>query len=143
MGAENFVNTTVGGKRGARRSRVLLSARLETEGGEFFARLRDLSRLGALIECSGDPVVGSAVTFVRGAIRVPAHVAWAAGGRVGLQFDFPVDEAELLVQLKHKSNSEGRPRLDRPIVHGMSPSDRRLAKAWGAAVGLSLPDSER
>ena len=58
MGAENFGSTSVGGKRTAKRARVLLAARLETARGEIDARLRDLSQKGALIECKEVPPWG-------------------------------------------------------------------------------------
>ncbi len=141
MGAENFVNSEVDGKRGARRSRVLLAARLETPHGEYDARLRDLSRKGALVECSSELPSGIEVTFVRGSTRVPARIAWSAAGRLGLEFHFPIDEHEVLVQLKRDSSSEARERYSRPgLGQGMSAKDRKLAKAWGVAVGLALPD---
>src|SRR6185369_4430295 len=66
MGVENFQNADAGSKRSAKRARVLLAARLQTPFGEVEARLRDLSRKGALIECMQVPPVGTEVVFVRG-----------------------------------------------------------------------------
>ena len=48
MGVENFQNAPAGSKRSAKRARVLLAAKLQTPLGEVDARLRDLSRKGAL-----------------------------------------------------------------------------------------------
>jgi hypothetical protein len=142
MGVENFGSTSVGGKRAAKRARVLLAAKLETDSGEIEARLRDLSQKGALVECARMPPVGSAVVFVRGATRVPARVAWAGTDRIGLEFDHEIDEHEMLVQLGKrpppKPVSFRRPGFERP----MSPEDFRTAQAWGATVGLTLPESE-
>jgi hypothetical protein len=140
MGIENFGNTSVGSKRSAKRARVLLAARLETDAGVIEARLRDLSQKGALVECLQVPPVGSEVVFVRGVTRVPARVAWAGPDRVGLEFHHQIDEHEVLVQLgkgpQPKPASYVRP------VGRLSADDRRVAEAWGATVGLTLPESD-
>ena len=140
MGVENFVNSEAGGKRAARRARVLLAAKLQTPSGEVECRLRDLSRKGALVECSSLPQVGSEVTFVRGRTVVPARVAWTGAGRIGLEFMFMIDEQEVLVQLKRKSNDQGYERFRRPGLNEELPEDaRKLARVWGVTVGLTAP----
>ncbi|HWT11926.1 MAG TPA: PilZ domain-containing protein [Allosphingosinicella sp.] len=142
MGADNFVNSGIGGKRGARRARVLLAAKLKTPFGEVDARLRDLSRKGALVECSKQPPVGSEVVFMRGTTIVPARVAWSAAGRVGLEFLYMIDEQEVLVQLKKTSNAQTE-RFRRPGLHeSLSDKERKLAQAWGVNVGLTVPGAD-
>ena len=141
MGAENLVTMAVGGKRGARRARVLLAAKLQTPFGEVECRLRDLSRKGALVECQTLPPVGSEVTFIRGSTIVPARVAWTAAGRVGLEFLFMIDEQEVLVQLNRKTGGQNLERFRRPgLNEGMSEEERKLARAWGVTVGLTVPN---
>ena len=143
MGADNFVNTEVGGKRAARRARVLLAAKLQTPFGELDARLRDLSRKGALVECSKQPPVGTEVTFIRGSTVVPARVAWTADGRVGLEFLFMIDEQDVLVQLKRRPGGSGGDRFRRPgLGETMSEKERKLAMAWGVTVGLNISGSD-
>ena len=138
MGAENFVNSPVSGKRSAKRARVLLAARLDTPFGEIDARLRDLSRKGALVECNKALDVGTEVTFKRGSTIVPARVAWTGGGKIGLEFLFMIDEQEVLVQLKRVSNVQSE-RFRRPgLNEGLTDHDRKLAEAWGVTVGLTL-----
>jgi hypothetical protein len=143
MGVENFAKVSVEGKRSAKRARVLLAAKLETASGVVDARLRDLSRKGALVECTIVPEIGSEVVFVRAASRVPARIAWAASGRVGLEFFEMIDEHDLLVQLGKpsapKATSYSRPGLSA----GMTAAERKLARAWAVSVGLNLPDRER
>ena len=141
MGVENFGNTSVGSKRTAKRARVLLAARLETNSGEIEARLRDLSQKGALVECLQVPPVGSEVVFVRGATRVPARVAWAGPDRIGLEFHHEIDEHEVLVQLGKRPEPKPASLL-RPGLGKLSPDDRRTAQAWGVTVGLTLPESD-
>lgn len=142
MGAETFITSSADGKRGAKRARVLLSARLQTPAGIIEARLRDLSRKGALVECGAVPPVGAEVVFERGETAVPARVAWAAAGRIGLEFEYLIDENELLV---HIGGGKERPAPNRRygrsgITLGMSAEERKLAKAWSMAVGLNLPE---
>jgi hypothetical protein len=139
MGVENFGGTTVGGKRSGKRARVLLSARIETDSGEIEARLRDLSQKGALLECKRVPVVGSEVVFARGATRVPARVAWAGSDRIGLEFHHEIDEHEVFVQLGKKPEPKPADFL-RNIK--LSPDDRRIAKAWGVTVGLTVSEND-
>jgi hypothetical protein len=147
MGAENFVNASAGSKRSAKRARVLLSAKLKTSFGEIDARLRDLSRKGALVECMQVPPAGSHVVFVRGTTVVPARVAWAANDRVGLEFDNMIDEHELLVHVGKPVKPPPPPiyqqNYKRPgLGRGMSVEDRQAAQAWSVAVGLTLPESD-
>jgi hypothetical protein len=139
MGVENFGGTTVGGKRSGKRARVLLSARIETDSGEIEARLRDLSQKGALLECKRVPIVGSEVVFARGATRVPARVAWAGSDRIGLEFHHEIDEHEVFVQLGKKPEPKPADFL-RNIK--LSPDDRRIAKAWGVTVGLTVSEND-
>ena len=140
MGVETFGDAGVTGKRQAKRARVLLAARLETSAGQVEARLRDLSRKGALVECSIAPPVGSEVVFTRGSTCVPARVAWTAGNRVGLEFAYMIDENEVLVQLGRTSSDQHQPRFRRPGLFGdMSEQEKKLAQRWGVSVGIAVP----
>lgn len=142
MGVEKFGNAAAGSKRSAKRARVLLAAKLETDFGEIDARLRDLSQKGALVECQHVPPAGSEVVFVRGATRVPARVAWAGPDRVGLEFHHMIDEHEVLIQLGRAPPSMPQG-YSRPALHrGLSADERKLAKAWSVTVGLTVPDSD-
>ena len=141
MGVEPYLDGAVEGKRSARRARVLLAAKLHTPVGEVDARLRDLSRKGALVECMTMPPVGTEVIFSRGSISVPARVAWVGANRVGLEFAYMIDENEVLVQLKRTSGDGGQPRFRRPRLFGedMTVQERKLAQLWGATVGIAVP----
>src|SRR3546814_20344497 len=99
MGVETFGEVSRTSQRRAKRSRVLLSARLRTDAGEFDARLRDLSRKGALVECQGDLSVGDEIIFTRGQTVVPARVAWIGGNRLGIEFLQMIYESEVRVQI--------------------------------------------
>ena len=140
MGVESFGDASVTGNRQARRARVLLAAKLLTSEGELDARLRDLSRKGALVECNVAPPVGSELVFIRGATSVPARVAWAAGNRIGLEFAYMIDENEVLVQLGRAGGDQSQPRFRRPGLFGdMSEQEKKLARLWGVSVGIAVP----
>lgn len=141
MGAEPFVQSTDVGKRATRRARVLLAARLRTPDGEIDCRLRDLSRMGALLECKPTPAVGSQVVFLRGKVSIPARVAWSAADRIGIEFERPIDEQEMLVQLKGSSSSE-IPEVYQRIGRTMTVEERRYMRSWGVSMGLNVPEAE-
>lgn len=142
MGVEPF-ETSETGQRSAKRARVLLAAKLHTSAGSYEARLRDISRSGALIESPAIVRAGLAVTFERGSSRVPATVAWASGIRIGLAFDHPIDESELLIHIGKAKPAAAAVSYGRSgIANGMSARERRMAQAWSVAVGLNLPERE-
>ena len=141
MGVENFQNTSAESKRSAKRARVLLAAKLQTPFGEVDARLRDLSRKGALIECTQVPPVGTEVVFVRGSTVVPARVAWAGKDRLGLEFHYMIDEQEVLVHITKRAQPKPES-LRRPGVRALPEEQRKVAQAWGVAVGINLPEGK-
>ena len=141
MGVENFQNTSAESKRSAKRARVLLAAKLQTPFGEVDARLRDLSRKGALIECTQVPPVGTEVVFVRGSTVVPARVAWAGKDRLGLEFHYMIDEQEVLVHITKRAQPKPES-FRRPGVRALPEEQRKVAQAWGVAVGINLPEGK-
>jgi hypothetical protein len=142
MGVENFQNAPAGSKRSAKRARVLLAAKLKTPFGEVDARLRDLSRKGALIECAQVPPVGTEVVFVRGSTVVPARVAWAGEDRVGLEFHYMIDEQEVLVHITRRALPKPESFRRPGLKEALSEDQRKVARAWGVAVGINLPEGK-
>jgi hypothetical protein len=143
LGVETFAGEMTTGKRATRRARVLLAAKLRLPQGEADARLRDLSPKGALVESPATPRIGSKVVFVRGAIEIPARVAWVAAGRIGLEFDYLVDAQEILVQLGKNAHADDPYRAPAVPRRAIGDAQLRLAKAWGITVGLSVPAEVR
>src|SRR3546814_16159166 len=86
MGVETFGEVSRTSQRRAKRSRVLLSARLRTDAGEFDARLLALSRKAALVECPGDLSVGEDIIFTCGPTVYPARVTWIGCKRQATEF---------------------------------------------------------
>ena len=140
MGAENFSGVSAG-QRSEKRNRVLLAARLRTSDfSEVDARLRDLSRKGALVETNEAFSVGDELVFIRGGTVVPARVAWTGGGnRVGLEFLRQIDENEVLIQLGTSKSNQSQQPFRRPALHeGLSDQERKLARVWGVSVGINV-----
>jgi hypothetical protein len=141
MGVENFSHETVAGQRRMKRSRVLLTARLRTPFGDIEVRLRDLSQKGALLEVNEEFMVDDEVVFSRGDTVVPARIAWAGGGRIGLEFLREIEESEVLIHVTRKPINQVQPRFRRPrIGNDLSDHERKLAQVWGASVGISMND---
>ena len=140
MGVENFQNASAGSKRTAKRARVLLAAKLQTPFGEVEARLRDLSRKGALIECAKVPPVGTEVVFVRGATVVPARIAWAGQNRAGLEFHYMIDEQEVLVHIPRSAPAKPESFRRPGLKEALSEDQHKVARDWGIAVGINLPE---
>ena len=137
MGAETFGDVT--GRRSVRRARVLLAARLKTDSGDVDARLRDLSRKGALIECKQKMSVGDEVVFARGSTVVPARVAWVGGDRLGLEFLRMIDESEVLIPVSRGPPPQPqRFRRPRVLSEDLTEQERQLAKVWAVSVGINV-----
>ena len=100
-------------KRETKRSRVFLVAQVDTGSGPVEARVRDISRSGALLEADRLPDKGARVRMTCGGARLDARVAWAEDGRFGLEFETPL----LVGKLTDKSGSRlnvSAPRSYRP-----------------------------
>lgn len=146
MGAENLSRADAG-QRDAKRARVLLTAKLRTAHGTVDARLRDLSRKGALVECKQRLPVGEELVFARGDTIVPARVAWAGGNRIGIEFLEQIEESEVLVHIGRTGSarngsgatSYGRCRRP-PINQGLTDYERKLAQIVSRSLGVQLID---
>ena len=140
MGVASFGGAIRAGQRRVKRARVLLSARIRTAEGDYDARLRDLSSKGALIECGVPAKAGDTVVFLRGAIGVPSRVAWATGNRLGLEFDQPIDENEVLVQIGRRPSRGTEERFRRPSItrEDFTDKERQLVRVWGMTVGITV-----
>ena len=142
MGVENFQNAAAGSKRSAKRARVLLAAKLQTplwRGRR--APARPVAQ-GRLVECAQVPPVGTEVVFVRGTTVVPARVAWAGKDRLGLEFHYMIDEQEVLVHITRRPSPSPRTSAGRASRRSLSEDQRKVARAWGVAVGINLPEGK-
>lgn len=142
MGVVSFGGAIRTGQRCVKRARVLLSARIRVAGGDYDARLRDLSSKGALVECGAPAKAGDSVIFLRGEMHIPARVAWATDNRLGLQFERPVDESEVLVRIGRRParRTEQDHRRSGILGGDFTEKERRLIRAWGTSVRIPVPN---
>lgn len=80
-----------GEARGGSRTSIYLAAGLYHDGTRWPVTIRNISRVGALVEGPFIPEAGALVQLVRGGLIVHGLVAWAAAGKCGLKFSGNVD----------------------------------------------------
>lgn len=76
--------------RRSARSKMMLAATLNSEGGHVTVRLLDLSSHGALIVGDGIPTVHTDVAVRCGTQSVMGSIAWVHGNKAGVKFHEPV-----------------------------------------------------
>jgi hypothetical protein len=111
------------------RFRVLLLARLVTTSGERIVKLRDLSAMGAMIEGDRLPPPGTDVLLRRGALELIATLLWAKDGKAGLEFDEPLTQAELWMQVNAPQlDEEPAPAPPVPPADPIAPFNRSFSR---------------
>ena len=83
-------------KRDDKRSRVFLSAQVSAGSVPASARIRDISRTGALLESDFAPKGGETVELTCGTTELRARVAWADRGWFGVEFFTPLVVGDLV-----------------------------------------------
>lgn len=83
-------------KRDDKRSRVFLSAHVDAGTGPVAARIRDISRTGALLESELTPKEGETVELTCGSTVLRARVAWADRSWFGVEFFTPLVVGDLV-----------------------------------------------
>lgn len=83
-------------KRKPKRSRVFLTAEVDSGMGPVTARIRDISRSGALVEADPAPESGTRVRLKCGDTVVDGRVAWAERRWFGLEFVTPLLTAQVV-----------------------------------------------
>jgi hypothetical protein len=119
-------------KRNPRRSRVLLSARLESSIGQQDVRIRDLSIKGALIEAAEPPPLGEDVTLSCGDTSLKGTVAWHDEVLIGIEFTQPLTGA-MLAEAEERKLQVAAPRSYR---HDRMPPAEARIKTGGRVISL-------
>ena len=77
-------------KREEKRSRVFLAAQVVSGTGPVDARIRDISKTGALLESDLTPQASESVQVKCGSTTLQARVAWVERGWFGVEFETPL-----------------------------------------------------
>ena len=91
-------------KRDNKRSRLLLTARMECDRGMIEVHLLNISHSGAKLDTDTPPTRGEVVTLIHGELTVTGKVAWVEDTRFGMAFDHSIDERFLVNQGQHHLN---------------------------------------
>lgn len=91
------------------RSNMFVMAVLYGDGGSAPARIRNMSRGGALIESADIPAEGLHVWLSRGSLSVRGHIAWRTDNRAGIRFDSAIEVSDWL---PGAANPTGQQRVD-------------------------------
>lgn len=83
-------------KRSEKRSRVFLAAEIHLGAGPVEARIRDISRTGALLECDVTPGSGDPIEVQCGKTALQGRVAWVDRGWFGIEFEKPLMMSRLV-----------------------------------------------
>ncbi|WP_442044717.1 PilZ domain-containing protein [Novosphingobium sp. YAF33] len=102
--------------RGPRVTTILLIGKLASHSGETICRIRNISDNGFMAEVHGAFAVDQKVeaTLKAGDV-LRGKVRWSLNGRIGVEFDAPVDVAGLLGHVANRIGPEGiarGPRFD-------------------------------
>ncbi len=121
--------------RAAARTNLFLAATLISAEAGHPVKIRDLSATGARIETSLALEVGTAVTLVRGGLRVEARVGWHAKRFCGLSFASPVSIADWMANPANLERQPTPPPLEVPAA-AATPLHRAAGNAESPAEEL-------
>lgn len=82
-------------RRCEKRSSVYLDSSLALDGVEQIAVTRNISTMGAMVECENPPAAGSTVILKCAALELEGTVVWALEQRLGLRFVQSLEEGVL------------------------------------------------
>ena len=80
------MNPVLARKRTVKRSRTFLTAHVQSGLSSTEARIRDVSKSGALLESDEPPAAGDEVRITCGNFMAIARVAWSEGPWFGIEF---------------------------------------------------------
>ena len=115
--------------RRAKRSHVVMAARLRSRSGDVPVKVKNLSSTGACADCPDPLQPGDPVQLIRGDLVIPATIAWAVEGKIGIQFLEPVDERAFRAQGQASGNS-----VVMPLLKPAERLSRRLEQHWAGIL---------
>lgn len=91
---------------------MFVSAALYSDAGSAPVHIRNMSRLGALIEAPLLPLPGSRIVLKRGSLQASGHIAWQVNRRAGVAFEGMVHVADWMARLA----STGQEKVDHIVA---------------------------
>lgn len=88
------------------RTNTMLAAQIELDGARADVFLRDVSSTGASMEGPRLPNAGETIMLERGTIRIRANVVWRQDRRCGINFERPVQVAEMMRRVGAGSSAQ-------------------------------------
>lgn len=125
-----------GGQRRAPRKQVFVMVQLIGDFGEARAKLLDLSKRGARLDCALALNPDDRLLVTRGDLTIPARVTWANDRSAGLEFLEEVPPERLLSAASPGARAGGpkggaAPFRITPMPALTRSDERRLARIWG------------
>jgi hypothetical protein len=123
-------NSTADDRRSAR-SKVFLTATIETGTVSARVRIDDLSAHGARIVGDDLPAIDTPVAFRCNDLSVSGFIAWVAPPLAGIGFGEPVEPSDALRNIP-RPRPGNQPSFRRPGFRSrqLTPAEQRLAAQW-------------
>ena len=127
-----------GGKRIESRARVAIEASLETVLGRSRGYLLNLSCHGAMVQMPDPPQRRADVVLRCGPLDVLGIVAWVQQERIGIEFDEPIPEGQV-IELRRLADEAVRhlahQRLGRPALttRALTSEEWKMAQEWSSS----------
>ena len=94
------------------RSNVFLSATISGASGTHAVRIRNISKMGAMLDGPHLPAEGERVSLQRGSLAINAEIAWESGNFRGVRFERAVDVDAWISRVGHA----GQQRVDKAVA---------------------------
>ena len=129
-GQGNMAKSSADERRSVR-SKVRLTATVESRHGQVEVRVDDLSAHGARVFCEGLPPVDTPVTFRCKALAAESFVAWVAGPYAGIGFGEPVEPRDALRRVPRPQQNASQD-FRRPGFRGqrLTDAERQCVEDW-------------
>ena len=116
LAAQSLPRFPHGDRRTGLRTYLSVPVMIETANRREPAHLHNLSEDGAMIEGPFDLRPGDSVVMHCGSIAADGTVAWQSENRIGIVFDQPLDETQIVRQILCSSATAHRRHLE--LKHG-------------------------
>jgi PilZ domain len=117
------------------RSNVFLTAALETDAGSAPVRIRNLSSVGALVDGTAFPPVGTKVRLLRAHLKASGEIVWQEKAHCGIRFESAINVIDWVQRAGHS----GQQRVDGIVaaIRNSNPVPRDLQQSLDTGPSLA------